>query len=210
MVIQVHVIDKKLTLSIKGIRRLKLNGWGRIYHVNINQKKMEVAMLSSDRADFTARKVVRQRRVLAFVQLPSHVWLFATLWLKHAGLLCPWLSPGVCWNSFPLSRWCHPTFSSSVSPFSSCPQSFPASRSFPRSQLFASSGQSIGASALASVLPLNIQGWFPLGLTRWISLLSKGLSRDFSSTTVQKHQFFGAQPSFWSNSNIRTWLLGKP
>ena len=101
-----------------------------------------------------------------------------------------------------------PTISSSVVPFSSCPESFPASGSFPVSQLFASSGQSVGASA--SVLPIHIQGWFPLGLTSLIILLSKGLSRVFSNTTVQKHQFFGAQPSLWSNSHICTWLLEKP
>ena len=96
------------------------------------------------------------------------------------------------------------------SPFSSRPQSFPASGSFPMNQLFASGGQSIGTSALASVLPMNIQGWFPLGLCGLISLQSKGLSRVFSNTIVQKHQFFGAQPSLWSNSHIHTWLLEKP
>ena len=100
-------------------------------------------------------------------------------------------------NSCPLSQWCHPTISSSVIPFSSCPQSFPASGSFPMNQLFTSDGQSIGASSSASVLPMNIQGWFPLGLTDLISLQSKGLSRVFSNTTVQKHQFFGSQPSLW-------------
>ena len=99
--------------------------------------------------------------------------------LQHARLFCPSLSPGVCSNSCPLSQWCHPTISSSVIPFSSCTQSFPASGSFPMSQLFTSGSQSIGASA--SVLPVNIQGWFPLGLTGLISLLSKGLSRVFST-----------------------------
>ena len=98
-------------------------------------------------------------------------------------------------NLCPLSQWCHPTISSSVIPFSSCPQSFPASGSFPMSQLFASGGQSIGVSASASVLPMNIQDWFPLGWTGWISLQSQGLSRVFSNTTVQKHQFFGIQLS---------------
>ena len=107
----------------------------------------------------------------------------------------------------PLSWWCHPTISSSVAPFSPCPQFSPASGSFPVSWLFASGGQSIGAWAWASVLPMNIQDWFPLGLTGLISLLSKGLSRVFSSTTVQNHQFFGAQPSLWSNCHIRIWLL---
>ena len=106
-----------------------------------------------------------------------------------------------------ISRWCHPTISSSVVPFSSCLQSFPASGSFPMSWLFTSGGQSIGASA--SVLPMNIQGWFPLGLTGLISLLSKGCSRVFSNTTVWKHQFFSSQSSLGSNSHIHTWLLEK-
>ena len=109
-----------------------------------------------------------------------------------------------------LSRWCHPAILSSVDPFSSCPQSFPALGSFPMSWLFTSGGQSIGASASASVLPMNIQDWFPLGRTGWISLQSKGLSRVFSNTTIQKHQFFSAQLSSQSNSHIHTWLLEKP
>ena len=109
-----------------------------------------------------------------------------------------------------MSQWCHPTISSSVIPFSSCLQPFPASRSFPMSRLFESGGHSIGASASASVLLMNIQDWFPLGWTGWISLKSKGLSRVFSNTTVQKHQFFGTQPSSQSNSHIHTWLLEKP
>ena len=123
--------------------------------------------------------------------------------LRHTRPPCPSPTPGACSNSCPLSRWCHPTISSSVVPFSSCPQSSPASGSFPMSQFFASGGQSIGASA--SVLPMNIQDWFPLGVTGWISLQSKGLSRVFSNTTVQKHQFFGTQPSLWSNPHIHTW-----
>ena len=109
--------------------------------------------------------------------------------LQHARLPCPSPSPWVCSNSCPLSRWCHPTVSSSVAPSSPCPQYFPASASFPMSQLFASGGQSIGTSASASVLPRNILGWFPLGLTGLISLMSKGVSRVFSSPTSQKHQF---------------------
>ena len=130
--------------------------------------------------------------------------------LQPFRLSCPSLSVGVCSNSCPLSQWCHPTISSSVVPFSSCLQSFPASGSFPMSQLFPSGGQSIGASASASVLPINIQGWFPLGWTGLISLQPRGLSSVFSNTTVQKHQFFGAQPSLWSNSYIHTQLLEKP
>ena len=127
--------------------------------------------------------------------------------LQHARPPCPSLSPEVCSNSCPLSWWCYLTVSSSVVPFFSCPQSSPPSESFPMSWHFTSGGQSIGASASASVLPMNIQVWIPLGLTGFISLLSKGLSRVFSSTTVQKHQFSGAQPSLWSNSHICTWLL---
>ena len=120
--------------------------------------------------------------------------------LQHVRPPCPSLSLGVCSNSFPLSLWCHPTISSSVTPFSSCPQSFPAAGSFPKSRLFASGGQSIGTSALASVLPMYIQCWFPLGLTGLISLSFKRLSRVFFSTTVRKHQFSGAQTSLWSIS----------
>ena len=130
--------------------------------------------------------------------------------LQHTRLPCPSTTPGAYSNSCPLSQWCYSTTSSSVVPFSSCLQSSPASRSFQLSQFFASGGQSIGVSASASVLPVNIQGWFPLRWTGWISLLSKGLSRVFSNTTVQKHQFFSAQFSLWSNSHIHIWLLEKP
>ena len=137
--------------------------------------------------------------------------LLFSLWshgLQHNRLPCQSLSPEICSNSCPLSRWCHPTISSSIARFSSHPQSFPASRSFPMSWLFSSDGQSVGASASGSVLPMNIKCWFPLGLIGLISLLSKGLLRVFSSATVQKHQFFGAQPSLHSNSHIhqrRQW-----
>ena len=130
--------------------------------------------------------------------------------LHHTRFPCPSPSPRACSNSCPLSQWCHATISSSVVPFSSCLQSFPASGSFPKSQLFTSGGQGIGVSASPSVLPMNIQDWFPLGLTSLISLQSKGLSKVFSNTTVQKHQFFGPQPSLWSYSHIHTWLLKKP
>ena len=129
---------------------------------------------------------------------------------QHARHPCPSPTPGVHLNSCPLSPWCHPAISSSVVPFSSCRQSLPASGSFPISQLFTWDGQSIGVSAWASVLPMNTQDWSPLGWTGWISLHFKGLSRVFSNTTVQKHQFFGAQLSLWSNSHIHTWLLEKP
>ena len=126
--------------------------------------------------------------------------------LQHARLPCPSLSPGVCSNSCPLCWWCHPTVSSSTAPFSSCPLSFPASGTFHMSRLFASGGQTFGASASASVLPMNIQGWFPLGLNGLITLLSKEFSRVFSSP-FQKHQFFSAQSSFWYSSHMCTWLL---
>ena len=132
-----------------------------------------------------------------------------SLWphgLQHARLLCPPLSPRVFSNSCLLNQWCYLTISFSATPFSLCLQSFPASGSL--SRLFTSDGQSIGASA--TVLPVNIQGWFPLGLTGLISVQSKGFSRVFSSTTIWKHQFFGSQPSLWSNSHIYTWLLDKP
>ena len=148
-----------------------------------------------------------------FLRLKIHLFVYLVIWnhyfktvnqfirsvmsdslqhhgLKHANLLCPSPTPNTCSNSCPSIWWCHLTLSSSVAPFSSCLQSFSASGSFPMSQFFASHGQSIGASASASVLSINIQGWFPLGWTGWISLQSKGLSEVFSNTTVQKHQFF--------------------
>ena len=121
-----------------------------------------------------------------------------SLWthgLQHTRLPCPSPTPGIYSNSYPSTGWCHPILSPSVIPFSSCLQSFPALRSFPMNQFFASRGQSIGVSALASFLPMNTQDWFPLALTGWISLQSKGFSRVFSNTTVQKHQFFGTQLS---------------
>ena len=130
--------------------------------------------------------------------------------LQHARPPCPSPSPRVHSNSGPLGRWCHPAILSSVIPFSSCPQSLLASQSFPMSQLFAWGGQSTGVSALASFLPKNNQGWSPLEWTGWISLQSKGLSRVFSNTTVQKHQFFGAQLSSQSNSHIHTLPQEKP
>ena len=135
--------------------------------------------------------------------------------LQHHGLQqarppCPSSTPGVYSNSCPLSQWYHATISSSIFPCSSWLQSFPASGSFQMSQLSASGGQSIGVSASTSLLPMNIQDWYPLGWTGWINLQSKGLSRVFSNTTVQKHQFFSAQLSSQYNSHIHTWLLGKP
>ena len=121
---------------------------------------------------------------------------------QHTRPPCPSQTPGVHPNLYPSSRWYHPTISSSVVPFSSCPQSFPASGFFPMSQLFASDGQSIGGSSSTSVLPMNTQDWSPLGWTGWISSQSRGLSRVFSNTTVQEHQFFGTPFSLWSNSHF--------
>ena len=128
----------------------------------------------------------------------------------HSRPPCSSPTPGVYPNSSPLSRWCYPTISSSVVPFSSCPQSIPASGSFQVSQLVPSGGQSTGVSASTSVLSINTQNWSPVGWTGWISFQSKGLSRVFSNTTVQKHQFFSAQPSSQSNSHIHTWPLETP
>ena len=146
---------------------------------------------------------------LTSFQFSSVAQLFPTLWdprLQHARPLCPSPTRRVYSNSCPSSQWCHPTISSSVVPFSSRLQFFPVSGSFQMSQLFALGGQSTGVSASASVLPMNIQDWAPLGWTGWISLQSKGLS----NTTIQKHQFSGAQLSLYSNSHIHTWLLEKP
>ena len=142
------------------------------------------------------------------VQSLCHVWLFVTPWT--AAWQASLSFTKVCSQSCPLSQWCHATISFSVTQFSSCPQYFPAIRVFSNDMVLnirSSSGQSIGASA--SVLPMNIRDWFPLRLTGLISLLSKGLSRVLSNATVQKHQFFSAQPSLWSNSHIHTWLLVK-
>ena len=156
--------------------------------------------------------IKRFKQFIISVQF-SHSVVSESLWpheLQHTSPPCPSPTPRVYSNSCPSSRWCHTAISSSVVPFSSCPQSLPASGSFPMSQLFASCGQSTGVSASLSVLPMNTQDWSPLGWTGWISLQSKGLSRVFSNTTVQKHQFFSAQLSSQSNSHIRTWPLEKP
>ena len=130
--------------------------------------------------------------------------------LQHARPPCPSPTPGVHSDSCPSSQWCNPAISSSVVPFSSCPQSLPALESFPMSQLFTWGGQSTGVSALASFLPKKFQGWSPSEWTGWISLQSKGLSWVFANAVVQKHQFFGTQLSSQSNSHIHTWLLEKP
>ena len=178
--------------------------------------------------------VASQRSEIAFLRVlisSSQIiteWLFIIfLWeegswknqIRSVAQSCPTLRnpmnrsmPGlpVHWDSHPLSQWCYPAISSSVVPFSPCPQSLPASESFPMSQLFTWGGQSTGVSALASFLLKKSQDWSPLEWTGWISLQSKGFSRVISNTTVQKHQFFGAQPSSQSNSHIHTWPQEKP
>ena len=160
------------------------------------------------------KKLHKWVRCAAFSSVQSsHSVVSDSLWPhepQHARPPCPSPSPGVHSDSCPSSQWCHPTISSSVIPFSSCPQSLPASKSFPMSQLFTWGGQSTGVSALASFPPKKTQSWSPSEWTGWISLQSKGLSRVFSNTTVQKYQFFGAQLSSQSNSHIHTWLLEKP
>ena len=150
-----------------------------------------------------------QRRADSWGEYAYPLLLLFSCWLvsdsmQHTRLPCPSPSPRDCSNSYPLSQWCHPTISSSVAPFFPCPQSFSELGSFPVSWLFISGGQIVGASASASALPMNIQGWFPLGFTDLRSLLSRGLSRVFFITTIEKHQFFNAQPSLWSYSYICT------
>ena len=143
----------------------------------------------------------------------SHSVVSNSLWLhgmQHTRIPCRSTSPGVCSNSYPWNQWCHPTILSSVVPFSSCLQSFPAFGSFSMTWLFTSGGQSTGASSLASVLSMNIQGWFPSGLTGLISLQSKELSKVFSSITVWRHRSLGVQPFLLSSLHIHTWLLEKP
>ena len=140
------------------------------------------------------------------VQSLSRVWLFATPWITARQASMSITNSGVHSDSSSPSQWCYPALSSSIVPFSSCPQPLPASESFPMSQLFARGGQGTGVSALASFLPKNTQGWSLWACTGWISLQSKGLSRVFSNTTIQKHQFFSAQLSSQSNSHIPTWL----
>jgi len=147
---------------------------------------------------------------ISSVQSLSRVQLFVTPWIAARQASLSITNSRSSPKLTCIEAWCHAAISPSVVPFSSCPQSLPASESFPMSQLFAWSGQSIGVSASASVLPMNTQDWSPLGWTGWIFLQSKGLSRIFSNTTVQKYQFFGAQLSSQSNSHIHTWPLEKP
>ena len=153
-------------------------------------------------------------RVFVVVKSLSCFWLRSCLYrphgLQHARLPCPSQSPGVCSDSCPLSRWCHPTISSSVTLFSSCLQYFPALGFFPVSQFFGLGGQSIGASASASVLPINIQGWFPLWLIGLISLAVQGALKSLLRQHSSRASILDTQPSLWSNSHIHTWLLEKP
>ena len=162
--------------------------------------------------DFCCFNISKPFSTFSSVQF-SHSVVSDSSWTResqHARPSCPSPTPGVYSDSCPSSWWCYSAISSSVVPFSSCPQSLPASGSFQMSQLFAWDGQSIGVSASALVLPMNTQDWFPLGWTGWISLQSKRLSRVFSNTTVQKHQFFSNQLSSQSNSHTHTWPLEKP
>ena len=162
-------------------------GWG--------IKSSPPALGAQSLSHWTTREVQTFILFFSSVQSLSGIRLFVTPWTATCRPPCPSQTPIAYSNSYLLSWRCHPTISSSVIPFSSCLQPFPASGSFQMSQSFASGGQSIGASASASVLPVSVQDWFPLGWTGWISLQSKGLSRAFSNNTVQKHQFFGAQLS---------------
>ena len=165
----------------------------------------------SQSTDFECTASCIELALVTYFQFSSVALLYNSLQPHglHARVTCPSPTPRAYSNSCPSSRWCHSTISSSVIPFS-CLQSFPASGSFPMSQFFSSGGQSIGVWASSSVLPMNIQDWSPLGWTGWISLQSNRLSRVFSNTTVQKHQFLGAQFSLLSKSHIHTWLLEKP
>ena len=172
---------------------------------------MTIMNAQGDDSSGSHRMCVWGREFISSVQFSSVTQSCPTLCHPmNRSTPCPSPSPGVHSDSRPSSQWCHPAISFSVIPFSSCPQSLPASQSFPMSQLFAWGGQSTGVSALASFLPKKSQGWSPSEWIGWISLQSKGLSRVFSNTTVQTHQFFGTQPSSQSNSHIHTWLLEKP
>ena len=162
------------------------SGWSQKFPINVSHNRKKIL-------DFSLR--AKPHSGLSSGLLSFSRWVVFNSLLQHVRLLCPPLSPGLCSNSHPLSRCCHPTIPSSVARFSFSPQSVPAAGSFPVSRLFATGGQSIGGSASASVLPVNIQGLFPLELVGLISLQSKGLSGVFSSTTIQKYQFFSAQPS---------------
>ena len=172
--------------------------------------KKNQQMFSSLHRQWDAQLYIISDEEFSIVHSLSRVQLFVTPWITARQDSLSIQTPRVYSNSCPLSRWCHPAISSSVVPFSSCPQSLQTSGCFPLSQLFTWGSQSIGVSASTSVLPMNTQDWFPLGWTGWISLESKGHSRVFSNTTVQKHQCFGVQLSSQSNPYMHTWPLEKP
>ena len=191
--------DNIQNTDILGISKLKWTGMGEFNSVPPGKLKQNTRLLQSHSC-FTP------------VQFSCSV-VSNSLWpheSQHARPPCPSPTPRVHSDPHPSSQWCHPAISSSVIPFSSCPLSLPASESFPMNQLFAWGGQSTGVSALASFPPKKSQVWSPSEWTGWISLQSKGLSRVFSNTTVQKNQFFGTQPSSQSNSHVHTWPLEKP
>ena len=190
-------INTDVMASKNAVVFFPLNLSSRSFHIRISTCRT-ISSLNSSLLFHSISSVQLSRSVMS-----NFLWPHES---QHARPPCPSTTPGVHANSRPSSQWCHP---SSVIPFSSCPQSLPASESFPMSQLFTWGGQSPGVSALTSVLPKKSQGWSPSEWTGWISLQSKRLSRVFSNTTVQKHQFFGAQPS-QSNSHIHPWLLEKP
>ena len=200
-------IQDLFPLELTGLTSLQSKGLSRVFsNTTVQKYQFFSTQLSSQSSSHISQ-------LLLMVQFSSVTQLCLTLrphGLQHARLLCPSPTPRVHPNPCPLSWWCHPTILSSIVPFSACPQSFPVSAPFQMSQLFESGGQSIRVSASTSVLPLNIQDWFLLGWTGWISLQSKGLSRVFTNTTAQKHQFFSTQSSSQSNSHIHTWLLEKP
>ena len=178
------------------------NLWGGSYHCYTEEEWIIFILWTIQKPTVNWTRMEFEHCCCSCSVAKSYLILCDPRGLQHARLPCPSLSPGVCSNSCPLSQWCHPTTSSSAIPLSSCLSSFPASGPFPVSQFFIPSSQSIVALAPASVLPMNIQGWFLLGLTGLISLLSKGLSRVFSNITVRKHQFFGTWLSLWFNSHI--------
>ena len=186
---------------------LQINPQMNFHQTLISFNSKTVSLISS------SNKIKKNISCLQFTSVQfSHSVLSDSLQaheLQRARTPCPSPTPGIHPNLCPPSQWCHPAISSPIIPFSSCPQSLPASESFPMSQLFVWGGQSTGVSALASFLPKNTQGWSPLEWTGWISLQSKGLSRVFTNTTVQKHQFFGALPFSQSTSHIHTWPLEK-
>ena len=184
--------NKKQTHTHKKKKKIS-----KFFHLSLEPKKSQ----------FFHRLLLQPRRVLCCSLIKPCPTFWDLMGCSISG--CPSLFPGVCLNSCLLSQWCHLIISSSVIPFSSCLWSFPGSGSFPVSHLFASGGQKIEASASASILPKNIQSWFPWGLTGW-SAQAKVLSRVFSSTTIWKHPFFSTQPSLWSNSHIHPWLMNKP